>query len=188
VSSREPSVKESRRSEILNAASELLAQNPTASLAEISAHAGISNATLHRHFEGRDALMLALAVQIFDQIIDVIHRAEPDQGTATQAFTRIIEALVPLGDKVFFLIREKSLDLPPELDAADQATRAPIRRIIERGQASGEFRAELNADWIMQHLDYALYAMWQAVHDGWVARKEAPRLLVSTLLGGIVAR
>lgn len=188
MTEREPALKDSRRNDILNAAGELLVQNPAASLAEIADYAGIGKATLHRYFAGRDDLMLALAAQALERIVDAIQRAEPDQGTAIAALTRVIEALVPLGDKVFFLLREQSLEENPELDAADQATREPVLRIIRRGQASGEFRTDMPEDWILQHLDYALFAMWQAVHAGWVARKEAPRLLISTLLGGIATR
>lgn len=180
-------LKDGRRQELLNAASELLALNPAASLADIAAHAGIGKATLHRYFASRDDLMLALAQRALALVSEAIEQSAPEEGSAIEALTRIIERLVPLGDKLFFLLREASLEAHPDLAEADAATIDPVLQLIARGQASSELRTDLSAKWIAHHLDYALFATWQAVHDGAVARKEAARLLVTTLLGGIRA-
>ncbi|MBL8152841.1 MAG: hypothetical protein JNM70_01555 [Anaerolineae bacterium] len=59
---------------------------------------------------------------------------------------------------------------------------------IRRGQSTGEVRTDLTAEWILHHMNYALFATWQSVHDGFVARRDAPRLLATTLWGGIAAR
>jgi serine phosphatase RsbU (regulator of sigma subunit) len=48
------------RERILEAASRLLAQSPTATLADVAAAAGISRSTLYRHFPGREGLIAAL--------------------------------------------------------------------------------------------------------------------------------
>ncbi len=184
----ETTLKDNRRHDLLNAASELLAQKPAASLAEIADYAKIGKATLHRYFTGRDDLMLALAQRAFATIEDAIAKSELERGGATEALTRLIEALVPLGDKVYFLLNDSTLAEHPDLAAADHATRAPVLALIRRGQASGEFRADLTAEWIVHQMDYALFAAWQAVYDGSVARKDAARLLVTTLLGGVGMR
>jgi serine phosphatase RsbU (regulator of sigma subunit) len=48
------------RERILEAASRLLAQSPTATLADVAAAAGVSRSTLYRHFPGREGLIAAL--------------------------------------------------------------------------------------------------------------------------------
>ena len=45
---------------LLAAAGRLLAQSPTASLAEVAAAAGVSRSTLYRHFGGREELIAAV--------------------------------------------------------------------------------------------------------------------------------
>ncbi|NWF70773.1 MAG: helix-turn-helix transcriptional regulator [Chloroflexi bacterium] len=69
------SLKDLRRSELLNAASQLLALKPTASLAEIAAYAQIGKATLHRYFASRQDLMLALGDRA------LARRSPPRAGT-----------------------------------------------------------------------------------------------------------
>lgn len=182
------SLKDERRLELLNAASELLATRPTASLAEIADYAGIGKATLHRYFAGREDLMLALGYRALERIAEMISASEPDQGSAVEALTRVVEALVPLGDKLHFLLSEPILDSHPDFAVADRTVQEPVLRLIQRGQASGEFRSDLSADWMLYHLNFVLFATWQSVHDGFVARRDAPRLLLMTLLGGIAAR
>lgn len=182
------SLKEARRIEILNAASELLATQPAASLAEIAEYAKIGKATLHRYFASRDDLMLALGYQALETVSAAIAASLPEHGTAVEALTRVIEVLVPLGDKLHFLFSQTIFETHPDFVAAERSSEAPLLALIRQAQASGELRSDLSADWILHHLNYALFATWQAVHDGSVARRDAPRLLVMTVLGGIVPR
>lgn len=184
----DPTRKDERRTALLNAATELLARNPAASLTEIADYAGIGKATLHRYVAGRDELMLALATRALDEVTAAIAQCEPERGSAVEALTRIVEALVPLGDKLFLLLNESAITNHPEVAAAEMNSRAPMLALIRRGQASGELRTDLTAEWLLHHMDYALFATWQAVHEGWVARKEAARLLSTTLLGGMLAQ
>lgn len=179
-------MKDERRLELLNAASELLATQPTASLADIADYARVGKATLHRYFPSREDLILALGYRALAMVSEAIAGAEPERGGAVEALTRIIEALVPLGDKLHFLLSEPILDTHPDFTAADKATDAPVLAVIARGQEAGELRSDLSAAWMVHHLNYALFATWQSVHEGFVARREAARMLATTVLGGIV--
>jgi AcrR family transcriptional regulator len=181
-------IKEARRTELLNAAGELLTRKPAASLAEIAEYAGIGKATLHRYFASRDDLMLALGYRALALIGEAIAASELERGSVAEALTRLIEALVPLSDKLHFLLQENIFDTHPDFVAADRALQEPVVRLIQRGQASGELRADLPADWMLRLMNYALFATWEGVFDGFVARREAPRLLATTLLEGIAAR
>lgn len=49
-------------------------------------------------------------------------------------------------------------------------------------------RADLSAEWRLHHLHFALFAAWQGVHDGFIARRDAARFMTTTLLDGITAR
>ncbi|HZA88966.1 MAG TPA: TetR family transcriptional regulator, partial [Solirubrobacterales bacterium] len=48
------------RERLLIAAGRLLAQSPTATLADVAAAAGVSRSTLYRHFAGREELIAAV--------------------------------------------------------------------------------------------------------------------------------
>jgi AcrR family transcriptional regulator len=179
------SVKETRREALLNAATEILTTNPTASLADIASHAGIGTATLHRYFSSREDLLLALGYRALDAIGGAIVESRVEEGTATEALTRLIDALVPLADRLYVLMNDSTLDTHPEFIEADRITQEPILKLIKRGQKSGELRSELPADWILHQMNFALYATWIAIYEGEVAPRHASKLLTATLLGGI---
>ncbi|MBL8157038.1 MAG: helix-turn-helix transcriptional regulator, partial [Anaerolineae bacterium] len=82
------STKDERRAELLNAAAELLATHPSASLAEIADYAGIGKATLHRYYASREDLMLALGFRALEMISQAISSSEPERGSATEALNR----------------------------------------------------------------------------------------------------
>lgn len=176
---------EPRRLHILDAAATLLAAKPTASLAEIAASAGIGKATLHRYFPSRESLLLALAHRALALISDVIRLSALENGTVTEALQRLITALIPLGDKLYFLLNEHIWDIDPSLPVAEQAVQQPVLMLLQRGQANGEVRADLSLTWLMYWLNFTLYGAWQAIHDEVLAKREAPYLVVESLLRGI---
>ncbi len=182
------STKDTRRVDLLNKAGELLAMRPTASLADIATYAGISKATLHRYFANRDDLMLALGYRALELVARAFADAEIETGSVIDALTRVSETLVPLGDKLHLLWNESLYALHPDFAAAEQATQEPMLRLIKRGQANSELRDDLSAEWLMQLIDYALFAVWVSVYEGYAARRDAARMLLTTLLDGIASR
>jgi AcrR family transcriptional regulator len=181
-------LKEERRLQILDAAAELLAKRPTASLADIAAHTRIGKATLHRYFASREALLTALAIRALALVSAALAGCHLSEGTAPDALRRLIEALIPLGDKFYFLLNEHIWDVHPDLVAAEQVMEAPIRQLIQRGQAEGSLRADLPLTWIMYMLEFTLFAAWQAIYDGNIARREATHLVLESLLEGMIAK
>jgi AcrR family transcriptional regulator len=177
--------KESKRLAILDAAAQVLAVQPAASLAEIADHAGIGKATLHRYFAGRDDLILALAFRALESISAAIQACHLEQGSAPQALQRLCTALVPLGDKIHFLLSESAPDTHPDFIAANERTEAPIVALLLRGQAEGSIRADLSPTWMLYSMNFLLFAAWQAVYDGRLARHDAPAMLLTTLLEGL---
>lgn len=184
----ESALKDKRRTHILDAAAELLATKPTASLAEIATHAGIGKATLHRYFANREALMVELAYRALDSVSVAIQSARLDEDSAPVALRRLAEALIPLGDKLYFLLNEHIWDVHPDLIRAEEATQTPIHDLIQRGQAEGTIRPDMSAVWMVYHLNFSLFAAWQAINDGSIAKKEALRLVMDSVLGGIATK
>jgi AcrR family transcriptional regulator len=179
-----PGVTDKRRQVILDAAGELLAVQPTASLAEIAEYAHVGKATLHRYFPSRDDLILALGHRAIETVAAAIRAAEPEQGAVIEALRRLIEGLIPLADKMYFLLSEPSVNYDPALREAERLAGLPVEQLVERGQASGDLRADLPKAWLLHVLDYLLYATWQAVYEGKLARRDAPSLLLTTFLNG----
>jgi AcrR family transcriptional regulator len=63
---------------ILEAAEEVLSEDPGASMEQIGEAAGLARTTVHRRFANRQALMDALAVSAKQQLADAIEAGSPD--------------------------------------------------------------------------------------------------------------
>lgn len=77
MSSGRTAAKEAKLRAILDAATELLVEKPTASLNDIAEYAGIGIATLHRYIESREQLMLQLGLRAVEVVEETLRRIRP---------------------------------------------------------------------------------------------------------------
>ncbi|MEU4213270.1 helix-turn-helix domain-containing protein [Streptomyces sp. NPDC026206] len=175
------------RERVLRAAAALLTRKSTASLDEIAKAAGISRATLHRHFAGRDALVRALEQLGIEQFERALDEARTDEGDAAGALRRLIAHAEPVAGILSFLYCENQL-FEGEIDEGWNRLDARVHALFVRGQQEGAFRIDLSPAWLTDAL-YGLIASgaW-AVHDGRVAAKDLTRMVSELLLGGAQRR
>ncbi|MFF2851352.1 TetR/AcrR family transcriptional regulator [Streptomyces sp. NPDC058001] len=172
------------RDQMLRNAAALLTRKATATMDEVARAAGISRATLHRHFAGRDALVRALEDLGIRECEAALDAARLDEGTAEDALRRLVTQVEPVAGLVAFLITENQLF---EGDAQNEGWArldARMAALFQRGQESGEFRIDLTPAWLTDAL-YGLIgsAAW-SVQDGRVAAKDFPFMIAELLLGG----
>lgn len=175
------------RERVLRAAAALLTRKATASMDEIAKAAGISRATLHRHFAGRDALVRALEQLGIEQFERALDEARLDEGDAAQAVRRLIDRTEPVAGILGFLYSENQL-FEGEINEGWNRLDARVHALFVRGQEEGAFRIDLSPAWLTDAL-YGLIASgaW-AVHDGRVAAKDLTRMVAELLLGGAQRR
>ncbi|RXZ76596.1 TetR/AcrR family transcriptional regulator [Paenibacillaceae bacterium] len=176
--------KEAKLNAILDAATALLVEKPTASMNEIAEYAGIGIATLHRYVESREQLMLQLGLRAAQVVGETISHIPADEEHSEAYIPALIEALIPLGDKINFLAHEMSLNYNAEMQEAEDNVKEPIRRMIASLQRKGYFRQDMSAEWILNVMYSLLFATWQQVQEGNVAKKAAAELLLGTLFHG----
>ncbi|MEU8579905.1 TetR/AcrR family transcriptional regulator [Streptomyces sp. L500] len=176
-----------RREHVLRAAAALLPRKATASMDEIAKAAGISRATLHRHFAGRDALVRALEKLGIEQFERALDEARLDEGDATGAVRRLIEKAEPVAGILSFLYTENQL-FEGEVNEGWNRLDARVHALFLRGQEEGAIRVDLSPAWLTDAL-YGLIASgaW-AVQDGRVAAKDLTRMVSELLLGGVRRR
>ncbi|UHA73498.1 TetR/AcrR family transcriptional regulator [Paenibacillus sp. 481] len=177
--------KEARLNAILDAATELLVEKPTASLNEIADCAGIGIATLHRYIESREQLMLQLGLRATNVVGETVSQIRLDEENDESYIKALIEVLIPLGDKIYFLTHETSLYFSAEMIAAEEKVKEPIRQAIKSLQLTGYFRQDMSSDWILEVLYSLLILTWQQVQQGHIAKKVAPKLVIDTLFHGV---
>jgi AcrR family transcriptional regulator len=173
---------------LLTAATHVLLRRPTASLSEVAAATGVSRTTLYVRFPTRQALLVGLAQAAMDLVEKAYLDARLDASDVFGSLTRVVGLLVPLGERVEFLLRERSLDDEPELVARYAALDRPLVEFVERAQSAGELRADLPAWWVVMSLAGSVYAAWEAIADGRLAPRDAAALVLGTVHDGVRAR
>ncbi|WP_046726658.1 TetR/AcrR family transcriptional regulator [Streptomyces humi] len=172
------------RDHVLRSAAALLTRKSTATMDEVAKAAGISRATLHRHFAGRDALVRALEALGIAECEAALAAARLDEGPAADAVHRLVREIEPAAGLLAFLYTENQLF---EGEGQNQGwTRIDDRvaALFRRGQRSGEFRIDLTPAWLTEALYGLLASAAWAVSEGRVAPKDFTHMIVELLLGG----
>jgi TetR/AcrR family transcriptional repressor of mexCD-oprJ operon len=135
---------------ILEAAAKVLAaQGEQASMLDVAAAAGVGRATVYRYFPSRQALLDELADVALEQAGERLAVASLDRVGAAEAIARAVRALVGVGDYFVVLERERVRPDPTQLETR---VGAPLRAVLERGQANGEIREDIPASWLTEAL------------------------------------
>jgi AcrR family transcriptional regulator len=167
---------------ILDATAEMLAADPRMGLERVAARAGVSRATLYHHYAGRDAL----PERSVREVAAAVDGARPAEGTATEATERVLRAAWQVVGRYRGLV----IVNPRRLERADLRARlepalGPIRRLIARGQRSGEFDSELPVEWLIGVITDLIHAASHQVTIGAMDAASAERVLLRTARGAL---
>ncbi|MFI5686250.1 TetR/AcrR family transcriptional regulator [Streptomyces sp. NPDC051636] len=176
------------RDHVLRSAAALLTRKSTATMDEVAKSAGISRATLHRHFAGRDALVRALESLGIAECENALDAARLEEGSASDAVRRLVRELEPAAGLLAFLYTENQLFEGEEQNEGWTGIDARICALFRRGQDDGEFRIDLTPAWLTEALFGLLASGAWVVQSGKGAPKDFQHMIVELLLGGALRR
>jgi len=177
--------KKSSRKALLDAATYLLANNPGTSLSEIAQTAGVGRATLHRHFPSRDDLVREIALASLRETNAASANIRIQKANPKATLKEMLEAVIPVGDRYHFLNKEGGRAPDKEVSEGYDAQLKWLERLVKALKANGDIDAGIPSPWAVSVIDMSIWAAWSAIHDGTVARKDAPKLAYRTLLKGL---
>lgn len=172
------------RDSVLEAAVGVLSRRPTAHLDEIARAAGISRATLHRTFPGREALIREVGALGLRKFAAALDTAAIESGSPEAALRRLVDAVVPDAALCAFLAGENQLFDDREINDLWEVQDARVRALFLRGQQEGVFRVELSAGWLSEAFFDLVAGIGWAVQDGRLAPRDSAYSLAELFLGG----
>lgn len=180
---------ERSREAVLDAAVRLLAERPYAGMAAIAAAAGVTRQTVYAHFGTRDTLLEAVADRVTQEAMAAMDAAEVEDGPALDALLRLQGIGWQLFERHPVLLQ---LGAAPEHAEADRARHEPVAvrltRLIEKGQAAGEFDPEPPAAWLVAAVTALGHAAGGEVGSGRMDVAEAAAHLRTATLRLLAAR
>ena len=172
---------------VLQVTAALIASDPGVSMERVAAAAGLSRATLYHHFPSRDALMDALTDRSISEVAAALEAARPGEGGAGEAMERVlVAAWRVIGRYRGLVIVNQRLERAVLRTRLEPAL-APLRALIARGQASGEFDPEIPVEWLIGTLTDLIHAASRQVTAGTMASAAAERVLLRTAAGALGA-
>jgi AcrR family transcriptional regulator len=169
---------------IVEVAARLLGEDPSAGMGDVAAAAGVSRATVYRHYPTREALIAAIQIQAIEDSERALLACRLDEGSATDALHRLCTAWLDVAERYAFA----QLGLVVDEETRQHRQRIlgePLRALIERGKAAGEFAADVPTDWTLRVFGALLLAGARAVADGALAREAASETVFRSLQGGL---
>lgn len=170
---------------ILDAAVDVLAGDPEASMAEIARRAGVVRATVYVHFPTREALIDAVTRRAMAEAVEAIAAAEPETGDPGDALGRIVRTAWRTLDRYHSLVAINVRLPADELRARHRPVLATLEPLVERGRRDGTFRADVPAAWHLAMVLALVHAASAEVRAGRVAAAQAEPALVATVLGAL---
>ena len=177
-------IRKSVRDAIVQAAVETLGASPDASISQVADAAGVGRATLHRYFSNRDALINAIALESVRETNEAVASVDTENLDGAEALLRILEAVVPLGDRFHLLSKVAPTCGDPEVEEAYRRQLEDVEAFVGRMKEEGVFSHDVPTVWIVHIIDSLTYAAWTVVADGRVAPREVAALAHRTLLSG----
>jgi TetR/AcrR family transcriptional repressor of mexCD-oprJ operon len=170
------------RDAILDAAIELLGDDPRATLADIATRAGVGRVTLYGHFSSREQLIEAALIRTIDRSEAELSTIDLS-GDPMEALERLVTRSWRIVDTFHQL-----LGVAEEALSNDRIRRhhaEPMVRVdhlIARGQAAGVMRTDLDAAWLASCFSAILHNAAAELRAGRLSESDADRVATSTVL------
>ena len=135
------------RERVLDAATELVRRDgERVPIAQIAEHAGVGVGTVYRHFATREDLLGALVHRSFGLAVDNARAAAAHPGSALEGVRAFFLATLRDRERFVLPLHGGPAIFTPATRERQAQVRTALRGLIERGQAAGQLRADLNPE------------------------------------------
>ncbi|MFJ8275505.1 TetR/AcrR family transcriptional regulator [Streptomyces sp. NPDC094154] len=138
------------RNRILDAAQEMFVeQGPQAPLDEITRRAGVGNATLYRHFSGRDALLAEVLERVATACVEAAREAAVREDDPFAALSRFLQTAARQRVASLCCLSGELAAGRPELTRQKDRLVHAAQLLLTRAQQTGQVRSDVCLEELM---------------------------------------
>lgn len=173
------------REAVIDAALEVLAARPEASIEEVAAAAGLGRTTVYRHFATREDLLRSLFGRVVAESREVTAAVIARGGSAEDTLLALGPAIVGIGQRFRFLHGHQAL-AAEVLEAERGFERDPVRVFLELGIANGELRDEMPLSWMQATIQSLAVATTDEINADRLEPEAGGRILGEMLAAALL--
>jgi AcrR family transcriptional regulator len=157
-------------------------------MSDIAAEAGLGRVTIYGHFASRQVLVEAVVRRVLaaaDAALDEVDLS----GDAAAALERLVDATwrVTMRSGSLLVAAEKALPATVVRQAHAGGLEERVRDFFTTAQASGAFRSDLSADWLMATFHAIVHVAANEIDAGRLDPDQASSTITSTMLATLGA-
>jgi TetR/AcrR family transcriptional repressor of mexCD-oprJ operon len=167
---------------ILDAAERLLERGREPTIVAVAGEAGVSRVTVYAHFATREQLLEAVVERAVERTSEALDAVEPERGPPFEALGRVIDVGWRDLDRNNSIAQAGGEQLAPEaIRQAHRAAHRRLRKLVDRGRRTGDFRTDVPAEWLVTAFHALIHAAGDDVRAGRMRPGTALRALQATI-------
>jgi len=171
---------------ILDAGLAYAGANGDVNMARIAQDAGVGRVTLYAHFPSKEALVDALVRHAIDRAAAVLGAVDVERGPAGETLAALVaESWQVLDNHRHLMVAGMRYLGPERMRTLHDPALAHVQRLVARGRADGDIRADLPADWLVTTVYTLLHAAADEANAGRLDPAEAGRVLAATIVAAL---
>jgi AcrR family transcriptional regulator len=174
------------RQAVIDAALDLLAQRPNASMQEIAEASSVGRTTVYRHFPRREDLLRALFEHVVVEAQTSLTDVASQDAPAEQILRDLGGELVEFGMRFRFLHAHRAFGEQAFADSME-VPEDPVRQFLDAALERGELRSDLTLHWTQSIVQSLAIAAMDELISGRVDADQAASMLGETLVAALVA-
>lgn len=170
---------------IIVAAIKVFTKNPAAPLEEVAQAAKVGRTTLHRYFQNREALVVAITADCNERIQQAVVRAKLHEGRGIDALYRLCHELFEVGD-LLLLFAQLPQAMPAGMTQSQRVDKQ-ISDAVARGHRDKTLEPSFDVLWIQNLLWTLIYSSWEHMNLAGMKKHDCLSLLLLTFKKAVSA-
>lgn len=178
------------KTKLLETATKVLSERPTATVADIAASLGVSRMTVTpRAFKNRDELVDSTLIYCLEMVTEQLTAAKAKGGERSiDQLLSMMESIVPLYYHNNLLMRFADFKDSQKIKKLTKKLNNTVYEVVKSAQSDGFLKADMEMDWLTVFFFYTAIGVGHVNKIGAIIPRNAGKIAIDSYLGGCGAQ